>query len=412
MSNTLVRGTTLSGAVILGLGSILGTGAYVSVGLSAGIAGQYIVIAILIAAFTALMNGLSSAQLAAVHPVSGGTYEYGYRFLNPSTGRLAGILFVIAKSASAATAALAVAWYLIGWLGQPDWLVKPLAAALLLLFTWFVLAGVKRTNWLNLLLVSVSVAGLLVFVALSFAQSGASTSAPGTEVEPVALFHGAALMFVAFTGYGRIATMGEEVVNPRYTIPRAIVLTLGVTTLLYILVGMAILNANNPQAFAQQNFNIANLVQGSPWQWVVVVGGVLAMCGVILNLVLGVSRVVLAMGRRGDLPIRLASLNIAQTSAPTATWLTFAVMALIVACGGIESAWSISAFTVLCYYGLTNIAALKVSASERFVPRIVSVLGLISCLGLVVFIPLKVTLVGVTLVAVILLVSELLSRRR
>jgi APA family basic amino acid/polyamine antiporter len=411
MVNTLVRGTTLRGAVILGLGSILGTGAYVSVGLSAGIAGSYIVLAILIAAFTALMNGLSSAQLAAVHPVSGGTYEYGYRFLNPSSGRLAGILFVIAKSASAATAALAVAWYLIGWLGQPDWLVKPVAAGLLLLFTGFVLAGVKRTNWLNLLLVLVSVAGLLVFVALSFAQPGASTNAPGVQVEPVALLHGAALMFVAFTGYGRIATMGEEVVNPQHTIPRAIVLTLGVTTLLYILVGLAILSANNPQAFAQQNFNIANLVQGSPWRWAVVVGGVLAMCGVILNLVLGVSRVVLAMGRRGDLPVRLASLNSGQTSAPAATWLTFAVMTLIVAFGGIESAWSISAFTVLCYYGLTNIAALKVTASERFVPRIVSVLGLISCLGLVVFIPLKVALSGVALVAGILLISELLSRR-
>lgn len=410
MSTTLVRGTTLSGAVILGLGSILGTGAYVSVGLSADVAGGYIVIAILIAAFTALMNGLSSAQLAAVHPVSGGTYEYGYRFLNPTCGRLAGILFVIAKSASAATAALAVAWYLIDSLQLVQWMVKPVAAGLLLLFTWFVLAGVKRTNWLNLLLVALSVLGLLVFVGLSFAQPGNDASSSASSGEPISLFYAAALMFVAFTGYGRIATMGEEVVNPRHTIPRAIVLTLAVTTALYVLVGMAILNADPAQGFAQRNFNIANLVADSSWQWIVVAGGILAMCGVVLNLVLGVSRVVLAMGRRGDLPVRLSSLNITQTSAPAATWLTFAVMALIVAFGGIQSAWSISAFTVLCYYGLTNAAALNVASSERFIPKIVSVLGLISCLGLIVFIPLNITLTGIAVVAAIVLISQLWRR--
>lgn len=112
MSNKLVRETGLLGALVIGLGSILGTGAYVSIGLSADIAGDNLVLAILIAAITALMNGLSSAQLAAAHPVSGGTYEYGYRFLSPLSGRIAGCLFVAAKSASAATAALAVAWYI------------------------------------------------------------------------------------------------------------------------------------------------------------------------------------------------------------------------------------------------------------------------------------------------------------
>ncbi|MGX5913778.1 APC family permease [Aliidiomarina sp. Khilg15.8] len=410
MSSTLVRGTTLGGAIVLGLGSILGTGAYVSVGLSASIAGEYIVLAILMAAFTALMNGLSSAQLAAVHPVSGGTYEYGYRFLNPSSGRLAGILFVIAKSASAATAALAVAWYLVDWLGQAEWLVKPLAAALLLVFTWFVLAGVKRTNWLNLVLVSISVLGLLVFAGLSFSLPGVGEPPAAESRESISLFYAAALMFVAFTGYGRIATMGEEVVDPRHTIPRAIVLTLIITSALYVLVGLAILNSDQTLAFAERNFNIANLVSGSSLQWVVVAGGIVAMCGVILNLVLGVSRVVLAMGRRGDLPVRLSLLNTTQTSAPAATWLTFVVMALIVTFGGIQSAWSISAFTVLCYYGLTNAAALKVSASERFVPKVVSVLGLISCLALIVFIPIQVTLVGIALVAAIVLISEFMRR--
>jgi len=403
MTTRLVRETTLVGAIILGLGSILGTGAYVSVGLSAELVGPNLVIAIIIAAFTALFNGLSSAQLAAVHPVSGGTYEYGYKFLNPTAGLTAGTLFVLAKSASAATAALAVAWYIQGYLSAvmstPGWFTNVIAAALLLIFTAFVLSGVRRTNWLNAILVTISVAGLVAFIAVAYNQP--SPPQVFTEASLLGydnnLFYAAALMFVAFTGYGRIATMGEEVMNPRHTIPRAIVLTLAVISALYIAVGLAILHVSGTASFAQSNFNIANLVENSPWHSVVVIGGVVAMCGVILNLVLGVSRVVLAMGRRGDLPRSLANLDAAQKSAPAATWATFAVMAAIALLGGIETAWTFSAFTVLIYYGLTNLAALKVPQAQRFVPKWVSVLGLIACLGLAVFIPWQTIVLGLVI---------------
>ncbi|MGM0526390.1 MAG: amino acid permease, partial [Pseudomonadota bacterium] len=176
MNKQLIRETGLAGALVIGLGSILGTGAYVSVGLSATIAGDMLVIAILIAATTALLNGLSSAQLAAAHPVSGGTYEYGYQFLNPASGIVAGVLFIIAKSASAATAALAVAWYISASFGLSEWLVSLTAVSLLLLFTLLVLLGVRRSNWLNLLLVAVSILGLLVFIAVSFSQPQTATA--------------------------------------------------------------------------------------------------------------------------------------------------------------------------------------------------------------------------------------------
>jgi len=399
MTNTLVRSTSLGGALILGLGSILGTGAYVSVGLSADIIGPYLIAAIILAGLTALFNGLSSAQLAAVHPVSGGTYEYGYEFLNPTAGVVAGSLFVVAKSASAATAALAVAWYF----GLSPLLTKVLAVTLLLVFTGFVLAGVKRTNRLNLLLVAVSVFGLLVFAFLAFTQSssGAAAVEPQRAFSLNDLMYAAALMFVAFTGYGRIATMGEEVLAPRKTIPKAIVLTLAVTTLLYLLIGMAILTTGNSGALAASAFNISQLVSSSPWHIAVVIGGAVAMCGVVLNLILGVSRVVLAMGRRGDLPVRLANLDRTSTSAPAATWVTFAVMALLVLLGDIKAAWTVSAFTVLVYYGLTNLAALKVAPEQRFVPKWVSILGLFSCLALALYVPVVIMLGGVVFIALI-----------
>lgn len=369
--------------MLIGLGSILGTGAYVSVGLSASIAGNLLVWAILIAAVTALLNGLSSAQLAAAHPVSGGTYEYGYQFLSPLSGITAGWLFIIAKSASAATAALAVAWYISLTFNVAEWLVKLIAIGLLLLFTLFVLAGVRRTNWLNALLVTISLLGLLVFISVAFHTQPAQQQ---LSIEPnsLSLFYAAALMFVAFTGYGRIATMGEEITEPHRNIPKAVVLTLAIVSSLYIAVGLAILHIGGLSNFEQSNFNIAHLVASSRWRWIIVVGGVVAMSGVILNLLLGVSRVVLAMARRNDLPGALAHLSEDSQSAPAATWFAFAIMSVIALFGGIKAAWTLSAFSVLIYYGLTNIAATRVTGKQRIIPPWVSWLGLFSCFGLVV----------------------------
>ena len=164
MTNSrLVRHTSLTGAVLLGLGAIVGTGAYVSIALATELSGSWVLLAILIAAFVAACNGLSSAQLAAVHPVSGGTYEYGYQFLNHWAGFIAGWLFVAAKSASAATAALAFGLYLLPAVGLPLQLQTPLALAVLGVLMLLVNGGVRRSNQVNLLIVLISIGALLVF---------------------------------------------------------------------------------------------------------------------------------------------------------------------------------------------------------------------------------------------------------
>ena len=155
MSERLRREIGLSGAVILGLGSIMGTGVYVALGLASAQAGGLFPLAIVLAAVLALCNGLSSAQLAAAHPVAGGSYEYGYRLLGPRTGFLAGWLFLCAKSASAATAALGIAAYLDAVCGLPAWARSPVALAALVLVTLAVLGGLRRSNRLNAVLVGI-----------------------------------------------------------------------------------------------------------------------------------------------------------------------------------------------------------------------------------------------------------------
>lgn len=399
MTQQLVRSTSLVGAIILGLGSIIGTGAFVSIGFGYALAGEWLLYAIVLAAFVALCNGLSSAQLAAVHPVSGGTYEYGYQFLNHDLGFVAGWFFIAAKSASAAAAALASAWLVNQYFGWSEWAVIALAISFIVLITLLVLAGLRRSNQVNALLVGLAIISLIVFVMWTV-----QAPRPTASVNVAPTFNlrdflaAAALLFVAYTGYGRIATMGEEVKEPRRIIPRAIVATMVVVTVLYVAVAWALMQRN--PLYIGEDFILTQLMTPGLTRDFVFIGAILAMLGVTLNLVLGVSRVVLAMARRGDLPHSWADLNSVRTAAPKATIVTAVVMIIIAAFGGIRLAWTFSAFTVLIYYSITNLAALKVQHEQRFIAKAWSVLGLVGCLSLAVMLNVNTVFVGLLLLVV------------
>lgn len=195
-------------------------------------------------------------------------------------------------------------------------------------------------------------------------------------------------MFVAYTGYGRLATLGEEVVEPRRTIPRAIVVTLAVSMVVYLAVGLVgvagagagVLGGAGTAAAAP--LEVAARVFGVPGAGVVLgVGAVAALLGVLLNLVLGLSRVALAMGREGDLPRGLGRLD--ARSNPTAAVVGVGmVIGLIASTGSVRPAWSFSVFTVLVYYAITNLAALRLTREERLYHPAVAWAGLAGCLGL------------------------------
>ncbi len=420
----LRRVVGVPGAVLLGLGSILGTGIFVSIGIAADVAGGSVIVAVVLAAVVATFNGLSSAQLAANHPVSGGTYEYGYRWLGPWFGFSAGWMFVCAKTASAATAALGVAGYVLHLLGRPDPLLRTvLGLVAIAVLTVVVAGGMKRSNRTNAVIVSLTLFALLAFVAVG---AYAILSDPGldgalddaaTMSDPRSILHATALMFVAYTGYGRIATLGEEIREPRRSIPRAIVATLAISAALYAAVTIVAVATMGADALARATLDTAAPLEaaarrtGSTWLPVAIaVGAITAMTGVVLNLLLGVSRVVLAMARRGDLPTRLAAVGERDGSPVRAVVLTGVVMAALVSIGSVQTTWTFSAFTVLVYYGLTNLAALRLSPSERYFPRIVPALGLVSCLGVAAFVEPTIWIAGLALLGIGLLARRLLRR--
>lgn len=385
----------LVGAVYMGLGAIVGSGVFVSIGIAAEAAGPAVLLAIALAALVAACNGLSSASLAARHPQSGGTYEYGYHWLNPTLGFIAGWTFLCAKSASAATAALGFAGYFLGLAGGDAELSRPLAVLAVVAIVSLTMLGAKRSSIVNIVIVSITLSALVMFVLFGVSTAVRRGSdhltpffAPADEGSPLAgLFEATALMFVAYTGYGRVATLGEEIVDPRRNIPRAIVITLAIALMVYLAVGLTAVSAIGAERLgATQGARAAPLevaARAFPARFlpqVVAAGAVTAMLGVLLNLVLGLSRVLLAMARRGDMPSVFARLRQGDGS-PTAAIAGVGVAIVGLAClGDVKATWSFSAFSVLIYYAITNLTALQLKKDERLTPRWVAWLGLLSCL--------------------------------
>lgn len=411
---SLARVVGVPGAVMMGLGSILGTGVFVSIGIAAGVTGQSVILAVALAAAVATFNGLSSAQLAASHPVSGGTYEYGHRYLNPTLGFVAGWMFLCAKSASAATAALGLAGYLLGAVGHAG-MTERVAVALVVvgLLTAVVASGMRQSSRTNVVFVSITLGALLAFLVagLPSAMAGAPTRLgdlfAGDEDWGPGLLQATALMFVAYTGYGRIATLGEEIRDPARSIPRAIVITLLASMVLYVAIAFVVVatvdaaqlaaatdSSGAPLEVVAQGFGIPGIAT------LVVVGAATAMVGVLLNLLLGLSRVLLAMARRGDMPRGLSRLAGEQPSPRRAVLVVGVLIGCLSLIGSIKTTWSFSAFTVLVYYALTNLAALRLPAASRLFPRWVAACGLLSCVGLAFWVEPMIWIAGLVLIGV------------
>ncbi|MEG4457798.1 APC family permease [Microcoleus sp. N9_A1] len=406
-SPLLKRELGVFGATLMGLGSIVGTGVFVSIGIAAEIAGPGVILAVGIAALVAVCNGLNSAQLAANHPVSGGTYEYGYKYLNPWLGFTAGWMFLVAKTASAATAALGFAGYFLNAVGVADRTYRILTALVALaVLTLVVLTGIRRSNIANTVTVSVTLLSLAVFIAAGLPEvRWEKMSALQNDSSIGSILHATALMFVAYTGYGRIATMSEEVREPRKTIPKAIIFTLVLTMLLYVAVAIVFAGAGGDKLSLQtgaaaapleviaRSFRIPGVSQ------LLAVGAITAMLGVLLNLILGLSRVWLAMGRRLDVPRVLARLNPAGTTPYVAVIFVEITIALLILVGDVKTTWSFSAFSVLIYYAITNLAALQLSPAERLYPQWLAWVGLAACLFLAFWVEREIWLTGLALIA-------------
>ena len=412
-SDRLERRLGTADAVVIGLGSMIGAGVFAAFGPAARAAGAGLLAALLLAAVVAYCNAVASAQLAARYPESGGSYVYGRRRLGEWWGFTAGWGFVVGKTASCAAMALTFAAYAVP--GHP--LVQRLVAvAAVLALAGLNYRGVTKTAALSRLLVGLSLAALTVLViAVWTGEHGAGRWAFPGSGGAHGLLQAAGLLFFAFAGYARIATMGEEVRDPGRTIPRAVPLALGIAVAVYAVVGVSAMAAAGPAGLARAGAPLAAAVQAAGAGSVAPVlriGGALASLGALLALIAGIGRTSLAMARNRDLPTWLAAVH-PRFRVPHRAELALAcLVSLLVLSADLRGVIGFSSFGVLVYYAIANAAAFSQPAEDRRWPRGLNVLGLVGCLVLVASLPAASVLAGLLMFAVGLAGRALVLRRR
>lgn len=391
----LARRLTLTDAVSIGLGSMIGAGVFAVWAPALGAAGSGILVALAIAAVVAFCNATSSAQLAAVHPVSGGTYAYARAEIGPWTGFVAGWCFVIGKTASCAAMAMTFAAY-----AAPEGWRTPVAAIAVAALAAVNCFGVTRTAMLTRILVVVSLLGLAVVVAAGFSNSANATPAPLPDATAYGVLQGAGLLFFAFAGYARIATMGEEVADPARSIPRAIVLALSGAVVIYVLIALSVTLTLGADAVGSAH-PVADVAAAAGWTWagpVVRIAAAAASLGALLALLTGIGRTTLAMAREADLPRWLAAID-PRWQVPRRAEITIGLIVIaVVLIADLRGAIGFSSFGVLLYYLLANASAWRQSADVRRYPRALQVIGMLGCLALVVTLPVLGVIVGAEIV--------------
>jgi APA family basic amino acid/polyamine antiporter len=408
----LRRDLGLLDAVGIGFGAIVGAGIFVVTGVAAGIAGPAFLVGLVLAAVAATCNALSSAELAAEYPQSGGTYEYGYRVLSPWAGFVAGWMFLVSKIAAAGTVAIGLAGYLGAVLpGVPP---RSVAVGAILVFTLLNYLGIRRSSRANLAIVALSLSSLVVFVAFGAPAFRSANLAPFAPSGWRATLEAAALLFFAYTGYARIATLGEEVREPRRTIPRATVITIAGAVVLYLAVAAVAVGLVGSAALAATSAPLQVAARSLPQAWVaaaVSIGGVTAMLGVILSQLLGLSRMVFAMARRGDLPSSLAAVDPRRGVPGRAVLGVGGLAALVAATGSLRSVASAAAFAILVYYAIANLAALRMPARSKLYADWIPWVGLVTCGALALSLDSRVVVMGTGTLAIGVLGRALLRHR-
>ncbi len=397
---TLKPQLTMFDAVVTGLAAILGAGIFAVISPATGLAGPAILISFGIAAFVAFCNASSSIQLAAAFPRSGGTYEFGRHMLGNWWGYIAGWLFLVANTVGPGVSALVFGSYLHAvWPAIPNHVAAIAAAAVMITLD---AVGIRRSVRVTGVIVILSIASLLAVAVIALPSAHLTNFSPFAPAGVVGILRATGLLFFAFTGYSRIATLVEEVRNPKRTIPRASMIALGGVTALYLFVAgiaIAVLGASGVANSASPLEGMM-LAVGSGLGVALVVGGaLLTTFNEGLSDLLGVSRVAFAMGREHDLPAGLAKLGAEKN--PWRSVVFVGVITLVVAAfAPLELSVAVSSFGILLYYAITNVSALKLPRAQRTFPRALALAGLAGCLGLAFALTPEYIIVGLAILAV------------
>jgi len=389
--NALKRSLGLLDATAISVGAIIGGGIFVVTGIVAGLAGSALVVSMLVAAAIAFFTALSFAELAAWQPVEGSVYEYARQVISPFSGFLAGWMWIVSNTFTGAAVSLGFAYYLTA--SFPGLPANVVAAVLCLAFTALNFFGARESARLNTILVAAKLLILGFFVVFGAFNANSANFAP---FEPFngGVLHGAYFIFFAYTGFARAAVVAEEVKDAKRNVPKALLLSLAISTIIYVLVGIVAVGLVGSTELEDSSSPLAQAISsiGSPLAvQVVSFGGLLATASVLLTAILGVSRMAYSMARKKDLPQVLAKLHQKFVTPHYAIWAVGILMAALVMFFDLKGVVAISTFGALFYYAFTNASAFKLKTEQRRYHKIMPIVGLGTCIVLLAFILFAVT---------------------
>jgi APA family basic amino acid/polyamine antiporter len=374
-------------ATAISVGAIIGAGIFVVTGIAAGYAGSALIISMLVAAIISLLTALSFAELTAWQPKEGSIYEYTYQLISPFAGFLTGWMWILSNTFAGAAVSLGFAHYLTALL--PILPANWIAAIICIAFTMLNFFGIRQSALINNFLVAAKLLILAFFIILGLAYINPSNFTPFAPFQ-VGVFYGACYIFFAYGGFARVAVIAEEVKDAKRNVPKAILLSLAISTIVYILVGVVAVGLIGSSKLSDPSSpaltHAISATGNATAVYVVSAGGLLATASVLLTSILGVSRMAYAMARRKDIPQTLSKLHPRYNTPYYSIWIIGALMTLLALFIDLTKVVAISTFALLFYYAFANVSAIRLKVQKRLYPRFVPILGAITCLALLIFI--------------------------
>jgi APA family basic amino acid/polyamine antiporter len=373
-------------ATAVSVGAIIGAGIFVVTGIVAGYAGSALIVSMLLATVIALFTALSFAELTAWLPKEGSIYEYTYQLVSPFAGFLGGWMWMLSNTFAGAAVSLGFAYYFTALF--PILPANWVAAIICLTFTTLNFFGIHQSALLNNFLVIAKLLILAFFIIFGLTSINTANFAPFAPFE-VGVLYGACYIFFAYGGFARVAVIAEEVKDAKRNVPKAILLSLIISTIFYLLVGLVALGlagANRLSVSSSPLTEAIGTTGNAGAIYIVSMGGLLATASVLLTSILGVSRMAYAMARRKDIPQALSKLHSKFNTPYYSVWIIGALMTVLVLFINLGKVIAISTFALLFYYALANVSALRLKVEKRVYPRFVPVLGIATCIMLLVFI--------------------------
>lgn len=405
-------------ATAIGIGAIIGAGVFVVLGIAIGYAGPAVILSMVIAGTVALFTELSFAELGSAIPKQGGTYEFAYEMISPFVAFISGCLWLFGQTVAGAAVSLGLASYFVAMF--PFFPLKVVAVSAALVLTVLNLIGTKRSAMINNILVLIKITILCLFVGFGAFQINPHNYSQFAPNGFVGILQGAGFIFFAYLGFGRIAALGEEVKNPKRTLPLAILLALITSVILYVVTGLVATGLQDYRILAGSGSPLTDAARATGNFTLIATisfGALVATASVLLTNLIGLSRVSFAMARNGQLPKSLATIHPKLGTPYISILITGMLMAILAFVSDLRQTAAITSFSILSTHVILHFSAIRLrkkipnlkTFKAPFFPLIPS-LGLVSCIILMFSLPVEAWIVWAGVVIAVS-VYYLLRRR-